>query len=185
MTINKSGVKAIAVGELLREELRIPHYQRPYSWEPPTALRLLDDVEVRHDDHVVGDSGGVHTPADRRRCTIRNVDDLEACQAVGDVGIRASDRHPDRTVRGGDATCHRGRRGIGDIDDLEIAARWIGQLIRNVGDVVSNRHGPGVVRRVDAPDNALLAQELTRREHQAQEECDDPGQGRTRPPAVL
>lgn len=45
MTIRESGVSAVTVGKLLREDLRIPHYQRPYSWEPTTALQLLDDIE--------------------------------------------------------------------------------------------------------------------------------------------
>ncbi|QCW51032.1 DUF262 domain-containing protein [Nocardioides dongxiaopingii] len=44
MTIRANGVTAIQVGELMQQALRIPHYQRPYSWEPPTALQLLDDV---------------------------------------------------------------------------------------------------------------------------------------------
>lgn len=45
MTILESGVSAIKVGNLLNENLRIPHYQRPYSWEPATALQLLDDIQ--------------------------------------------------------------------------------------------------------------------------------------------
>lgn len=44
MTIRESGVGAITVGRLLGENLRIPHYQRPYSWEPATALQLFDDI---------------------------------------------------------------------------------------------------------------------------------------------
>lgn len=35
---------AVSVGDLLTQSLRIPHYQRPYSWEPGTALQLVDDV---------------------------------------------------------------------------------------------------------------------------------------------
>lgn len=45
MAIRESGVSAINVGKLLSENLRIPHYQRPYSWEPATALQLLDDIQ--------------------------------------------------------------------------------------------------------------------------------------------
>ena len=45
MAILESGVSAIKVGNLLNENLRIPHYQRPYSWEPATALQLLDDIQ--------------------------------------------------------------------------------------------------------------------------------------------
>ena len=45
MAINREkGVRAVSVGDLLAEELRIPPYQRPYSWEPATALQLLDDI---------------------------------------------------------------------------------------------------------------------------------------------
>jgi len=45
VAILESGVSAIKVGNLLNENLRIPHYQRPYSWEPATALQLLDDIQ--------------------------------------------------------------------------------------------------------------------------------------------
>jgi hypothetical protein len=44
LTIREDGVNAIHVGELLEQNLQIPHYQRPYSWEPATALQLLDDI---------------------------------------------------------------------------------------------------------------------------------------------
>lgn len=45
VTIREGGVSAITVGKLLGQDLRIPHYQRPYSWEPATALQLLDDIQ--------------------------------------------------------------------------------------------------------------------------------------------
>ncbi|MBL1263544.1 DUF262 domain-containing protein [Methylomicrobium sp. RS1] len=45
MTISRGDVSAVTVGNLLAENLRIPHYQRPYSWEPETALQLLDDIQ--------------------------------------------------------------------------------------------------------------------------------------------
>ena len=63
MTIRSEGVRAVSLGELLDPEkfaLRIPPYQRPYSWEPETALQLVDDVAgalARQDDgtpYVVG-----------------------------------------------------------------------------------------------------------------------------------
>lgn len=39
------GVRVVAVGTLLAEDnLVIPPYQRPYSWEPVTAVQLLDDI---------------------------------------------------------------------------------------------------------------------------------------------
>ena len=53
MAIRAQGVSAVTVGELLDPQLhslQIPHYQRPYSWEPTTALQLVDDVtEARFD----------------------------------------------------------------------------------------------------------------------------------------
>ena len=44
MAIKESGVSAVTVGKLLTQDLRIPEYQRPYSWHPETALQLVDDV---------------------------------------------------------------------------------------------------------------------------------------------
>lgn len=44
MTIKPDDVKALTVAELLERDLRIPTYQRPYSWSEATALQLLDDV---------------------------------------------------------------------------------------------------------------------------------------------
>lgn len=44
MTIKENSIRPITVGELLEERLHIPPYQRPYSWRPETALRLLDDL---------------------------------------------------------------------------------------------------------------------------------------------
>jgi len=45
VAIISDGVSAIKIGNLLGQNLRIPHYQRPYSWEPATALQLLDDIQ--------------------------------------------------------------------------------------------------------------------------------------------
>lgn len=51
MTIYSSGVSSIKVGKLLAQNLRIPQYQRPYSWKPAMALQLFDDIEeARKDD---------------------------------------------------------------------------------------------------------------------------------------
>lgn len=50
MAIREDGVTAVSVGELLCQHLRIPHYQRPYSWEPDTALQLLVDVREAFND---------------------------------------------------------------------------------------------------------------------------------------
>ena len=45
MAINREhGVRVATVGSLLDEDLWIPPYQRPYSWERSTALQLLDDI---------------------------------------------------------------------------------------------------------------------------------------------
>lgn len=61
MAILEGNVSGITVGMLLSQNLRIPHYQRPYSWEPATALQLLDDIQEamkdgkRHDvPYVLG-----------------------------------------------------------------------------------------------------------------------------------
>lgn len=55
MTILESGVSAITVRNLLDENLRIPPYQRPYSWEPTMALQLLDDIQEAMKDRERGD----------------------------------------------------------------------------------------------------------------------------------
>lgn len=38
-------MSAASVGEILADDLRIPHYQRPYVWEPDTALQLFEDIQ--------------------------------------------------------------------------------------------------------------------------------------------
>lgn len=40
------GVRRASVGEVLAEDLSIPPYQRPYSWQPTTAVQLLDDIRA-------------------------------------------------------------------------------------------------------------------------------------------
>lgn len=50
MAIREEGVSVITVGDLLRQRLRIPHYQRPYSWRSSTALQLLDDIKDAFDN---------------------------------------------------------------------------------------------------------------------------------------
>lgn len=44
MTIEKEYVTPTTVGKLLAAPLKIPPYQRPYSWRPATALQLLYDI---------------------------------------------------------------------------------------------------------------------------------------------
>lgn len=44
MAIHDRGVRAASVGELLDDDLKIPHYQRPYVWTPSIALRLVLDI---------------------------------------------------------------------------------------------------------------------------------------------
>lgn len=51
----EKGVRRASVGQLLDEELSIPPYQRPYSWESATALQLLDDIRGAFRDQ--GDRG--------------------------------------------------------------------------------------------------------------------------------
>jgi hypothetical protein len=55
VAIREDGVSAVLVGELLDQNLRIPHYQRPYSWEPATALQLFDDIKDTMNDDECGD----------------------------------------------------------------------------------------------------------------------------------
>lgn len=52
VTIHKhDGVRRTTAGELLAEDLRIPPYQRPYSWRPEMALQLLGDIRAALEDH--------------------------------------------------------------------------------------------------------------------------------------
>jgi hypothetical protein len=44
VAIHDRGVRAASVGELLDDDLRIPHYQRPYVWTSALALRLVLDI---------------------------------------------------------------------------------------------------------------------------------------------
>lgn len=46
----EKGVRVVTVGDLLAEDLRIPAYQRPYSWKPDTAVKLLEDVREAFQD---------------------------------------------------------------------------------------------------------------------------------------
>ena len=51
MAIREEGVSVVRVGDLIDDNLRIPPYQRPYRWEPSTALQLLNDIsDAFHDD---------------------------------------------------------------------------------------------------------------------------------------
>ncbi|TXN82688.1 DUF262 domain-containing protein [Methylobacterium sp. WL8] len=50
MAIRREGVSVVSVGELIKQELRVPPYQRPYQWEPSTALQLLDDISDAFQD---------------------------------------------------------------------------------------------------------------------------------------
>ena len=51
MAIREEGVSVVRVGDLIADNLRIPPYQRPYRWEPSTALQLLNDIsDAFHDD---------------------------------------------------------------------------------------------------------------------------------------
>lgn len=53
----ENGVRVVTVGELLGEDLTIPPYQRPYSWDPSTALQLFDDIrDAFRPDEVAADA---------------------------------------------------------------------------------------------------------------------------------
>lgn len=49
------GVSSVTVGELLGEPLRIPHYQRPYSWRRSTARQLLNDIQDAQQESLAKD----------------------------------------------------------------------------------------------------------------------------------
>ncbi|AXT85098.1 hypothetical protein C6I20_07805 [Aeromicrobium sp. A1-2] len=59
----EKGVRSAAVGELLDEVLYIPSYQRPFRWEPATAVQLLDDIREAckgpDDARVIGETRSV------------------------------------------------------------------------------------------------------------------------------
>ena len=77
MTIRARDVSAIRVGDLLEQDLRIPPYQRPYSWTPATALQLLDDITDTHMDPVLGSGSYVlgavilHAHSDQTATSVR------------------------------------------------------------------------------------------------------------------
>ncbi|MFX1818458.1 DUF262 domain-containing protein [Pseudarthrobacter sp. CC4] len=54
MAINERGVSAASVGELLDDDLRIPHYQRPYVWTASIALRLVLDIRDAQQAAIAG-----------------------------------------------------------------------------------------------------------------------------------
>lgn len=59
MTIEKECVTPTTVGKLLAASLKIPPYQRLYSWRPATALQLLDDIrdakcQTRNVPYILG-----------------------------------------------------------------------------------------------------------------------------------
>lgn len=46
MSIRADRVRAVDVATVLSQHLRIPSYQRPYSWDASTALQLLEDIRA-------------------------------------------------------------------------------------------------------------------------------------------
>lgn len=60
----EKGVRVVTVGELLDEDLTIPSYQRPYSWEPATALQLFDDIRNAYrPEDALADTGQAQRPS--------------------------------------------------------------------------------------------------------------------------
>ncbi|MFI7744638.1 DUF262 domain-containing protein [Kocuria rhizosphaericola] len=60
----EEGVRVVTVGELLDEDLTIPSYQRPYSWEPATALQLFDDIRSAYrPERALAETGQAHRPS--------------------------------------------------------------------------------------------------------------------------
>lgn len=51
--IQNQAVAPVSVGQLLSSDLRIPPYQRPYSWRIDTAMRLYDDLADAQRDAAV------------------------------------------------------------------------------------------------------------------------------------
>ena len=72
----ETGVSVVTVGDLLNEDLTIPPYQRPYSWEPVTALQLFDDIrEAFTPDGATADTDQVQGPSYVLGAIILHVDD--------------------------------------------------------------------------------------------------------------
>lgn len=77
MAIHDRGVRAASVGELLDDNLRIPHYQRPYVWTSDIALRLFLDIR------------------DAQRATNAGVQPQTTPYVLGAVILHENDRHFD------------------------------------------------------------------------------------------
>lgn len=45
MPIIEDELELLPIGEILKKELVIPEYQRPYKWKEETILKLLDDIK--------------------------------------------------------------------------------------------------------------------------------------------
>lgn len=103
------GVRRATVVELLGEDLSIPPYQRPYSWEPATALQLLDDIRGAFQDesdrsvssYVLG-AVILHRDNDEQTLNVVDgqqrlltltmlLDILDAAESGGDFGANARD----------------------------------------------------------------------------------------------
>ena len=72
----EKGVKVVTVRDLLKEDLTIPPYQRPYSWEPATALQLFDDIRgALKPAGASADMGQDHGPSYVLGAVILHLDD--------------------------------------------------------------------------------------------------------------
>ncbi|WP_262852258.1 DUF262 domain-containing protein [Mumia quercus] len=72
----EKGVRVVTVRDLLNEDLTIPSYQRPYSWEPATALQLFDDIrEALKPASASADKDQAHGPSYVLGAVILHLDD--------------------------------------------------------------------------------------------------------------
>lgn len=52
MKTSKDNLRIVTVGELLKENLKIPEYQRPYRWSTESAITLVTDSYSAFEDNV-------------------------------------------------------------------------------------------------------------------------------------
>jgi hypothetical protein len=118
----EKGVRVVTVGELLDEGLTIPSYQRPYSWEPSTALQLFDDIReafraekaLPNADQTQGPSyvlGAVILHRDNENVQIHVVDGQQRLLTL--TGERRPYRGPADRAGGPSRSCSSSPYGVG------------------------------------------------------------------------